>query len=263
MRPLVARHQHDRDLVVRPGARADAGVLAHRAEAAFGRGDQARREAPAALQRELGAVGVARWSRAPRRARPARPAGRPASRRSRAARRKRFSTIQPIGAASSRPRRPPRGDRNAGTAGSAGRRGRRRRCGCRGSARPGSASSSQTPSACEQALAGIGDGRGAAVEARLGEGLRAARGRSGRCCRPASPAASASRLPFRPAPTTARSNRSLSMRHRWQPPGLAATAAAAADPRQRPANRHLQPIGTHLAAVRSAIGAMPNGGWQQ
>src|SRR5215207_8276883 len=33
--------------------------------------------------------------------------------------------------------------------------------------------------------------------------------------RPASPAASANRLPFRPAPTTARSNRSPCMGHRW------------------------------------------------
>src|SRR5918993_4086446 len=33
--------------------------------------------------------------------------------------------------------------------------------------------------------------------------------------RPASPAASANRLPLRPAPTTARSNRSPCMGHRW------------------------------------------------
>ena len=43
VRPFVARDQHDRDLVVRPGARTDAGVLAHRAEAALGRGHQPRR----------------------------------------------------------------------------------------------------------------------------------------------------------------------------------------------------------------------------
>ena len=60
MRPLVARHQHDRDLIVRPGARADAGVLAHRAEAALGRGDQPRREPSAALERDLDLVGAAR-----------------------------------------------------------------------------------------------------------------------------------------------------------------------------------------------------------
>ena len=35
-----------------------------------------------------------------------------------------------------------------------------------------SASSGQTPSGCEQALAGIGDGGGAAVEACVGEGFQ-------------------------------------------------------------------------------------------
>ena len=52
-------HQHDRDLVVRPVARADASLLAHRAEAALGRGDQAGGDAPAALQEEAGARGPA------------------------------------------------------------------------------------------------------------------------------------------------------------------------------------------------------------
>jgi hypothetical protein len=54
----MARHQHDGDLVVRPGAGADAGLLAHGAEAALGRCHQTCREPPAALQRELGPVGI-------------------------------------------------------------------------------------------------------------------------------------------------------------------------------------------------------------
>jgi hypothetical protein len=60
VRLFVARHQHDRDLVVRPGARADPGLFAHRADPAFGRRDQPRGQAPAAPEREFGAVGIAR-----------------------------------------------------------------------------------------------------------------------------------------------------------------------------------------------------------
>ena len=136
MRPFVARHQHDRDLVVRPGARADAGLLAHRAEAAFGRRDEPRGEAPAALQRELGLVRRRGWSRSPRRARPARPAGRPP-----------VVAAWPRAGSGSR-RSSPSARRLAAVGGGfamiemqeqrarPGRRGRRRRCGCRGSARP-------------------------------------------------------------------------------------------------------------------------------
>src|SRR5258707_7225092 len=71
--------------------------------------------------------------------------------------------------------------------------------------------------------------------------------------RPASPAASANRLPFRPAPTMARSNRSLSIDHKWQLPVGAATAGA----RQSPENGAFRAIGTHLAAVRSKLGLRP------
>ena len=59
MRPLVARHQHDRDLAVGPGARADPGLFAHRADPAFGRRDQPSGETPAALQDEFGTVRIA------------------------------------------------------------------------------------------------------------------------------------------------------------------------------------------------------------
>ena len=76
---------------------ADAGLLAHRAETAFGRGDQPRVETPAALEDELGAVRIARGlDHLGRRHQFDRRQA--ASRRSIAARRKRFSTIQPIGA---------------------------------------------------------------------------------------------------------------------------------------------------------------------
>ena len=56
MRLGMVGHQDDRDLVVRPAARADAGLLAHRAEAALGRGDEAGGEAPATLQYQRGAT---------------------------------------------------------------------------------------------------------------------------------------------------------------------------------------------------------------
>jgi hypothetical protein len=59
MRQRVARHEHDRDLVVRPGACADAGILAHRTLAALGRGDQPRNETATAPQDEIDLVGRA------------------------------------------------------------------------------------------------------------------------------------------------------------------------------------------------------------
>ena len=59
MRQFMAGNHDDGDLIVRPGAGADAGILAHRAEAAFRRSDQSRRELPAALQHQLDLVGVA------------------------------------------------------------------------------------------------------------------------------------------------------------------------------------------------------------
>ena len=168
MRALVARHQHDRDLVVGPGARADAGLLAHGAEAAFGRRDQARRETPAALQREFGAVRVAvgldhfirrdqldlRAGRQPSQQGGAQEAvlDDPAHRRG----------LIALG-------RPPRDDRNAGTAGwpavvaGIGDADIENRLGLVGQFGPDAERR-------EKALAGIGDGGGAAVEAGVGEG---------------------------------------------------------------------------------------------
>ena len=55
----VMGHQDDRDLVVGPAACADAGLFAHRAEAALRRGDQPGGDAPSALQDEAGAIGPA------------------------------------------------------------------------------------------------------------------------------------------------------------------------------------------------------------
>ena len=225
MRPLVARHQHDRDLVVRPGARADAGLLAHGAEAAFGRGDQARREAPAALQHELGAVGIALGlDHLVRRHQLDLRAGRQPAQQGRAQEAVLDDPAHRRGVSPSARR--PRDDRNAGTAGSAGRRGRRRRCGCRGSARPG------RPARARRRAPRTGAGwcrrwrwcgRRSLRRCSDFSGTRSIRAVS----RPASPAASASRLPFRPAPTTARSNRSLSgWRHaalHGSRPGCAAT----------------------------------------
>src|SRR5436190_13281000 len=69
---------------------------------------------------------------------------------------------------------------------------------------------------------------------------------------PASPAARASRLPFRPAPTTARSNRSLSIDHKWQLLAGAATSGVA-----KPTKQGFCPIGTQLAAARSKAGLRP------
>src|SRR5215470_7592085 len=70
---------------------------------------------------------------------------------------------------------------------------------------------------------------------------------------PASPAASASRLPLRPAPTTARSNRSFSIRHKWQLPAEAATVDGA----QTPSNRAFPSTGTGLAPGASSRGSPP------
>src|SRR5260370_11551690 len=70
---------------------------------------------------------------------------------------------------------------------------------------------------------------------------------------PTSPAASANRLPLRPAPTMARSNRSLSIDHKWQLPAGAATT----DDRQSAENGTFRSIGTHLAAVWSKLGLRP------
>ena len=179
MRPFVARHQHDRDLVVGPGARADAGLLAHRAEAALGRRDQARRETPAALEHEFGAVRVAlgldhfirrdqldlraggqpsQQGRAqeavlddPAHRRAARALGGRLAMIEMQEQRARPAVVAGVGDADVEDR--------LGLVGQIGPDAERR----------------------EQALAGIGDGGGAAVEAGVGEGLRAARGRSGRC----------------------------------------------------------------------------------
>src|SRR5712664_3265071 len=59
MRALMARHQHDGDLVVGPGARADARILTHRSEATFGRSHQARLDTPAILEGEYRPMRIA------------------------------------------------------------------------------------------------------------------------------------------------------------------------------------------------------------
>ena len=169
MRALVARHQHDRDLAVGPGARADAGLLAHRAQAAFGRRDQARRETPAALERELGAVRVAvgldhfiRRDQLDLRAggQPSQQGGAqeavlddPSHRRGLGALGGRLAVIE-MQEQRARP---------AVVAG-VGDADVENRLGLVGQFGPDA-------KGCEQALAGIGDGGGAAVEACVGEGL--------------------------------------------------------------------------------------------
>ena len=116
MRLRVARHQHDGDLIVRPGARADAGILAHRAEAALGRGDEARRYMRPLFSLTRRVPGRARC-RALRRARSARPWDR-LSRRSRA-RAQEAVLDDPAHRGGSLPSPPLRHDRSAGKRGGA------------------------------------------------------------------------------------------------------------------------------------------------
>src|SRR4051812_11515675 len=90
-----------------------------------------------------------------------------------------------------------------------------------GSARP--ASSSPTPTAWNRrwlvwAIAVVGPSSPASVSDASGTRSISA------VSRPASPAASASRLPLRPAPTTARSNRFSAIRAKWQDAARSASA---------------------------------------
>ena len=59
VRALMARHQHQRDLAVGPGARADARLLAQGAEASLGRGDQPRDKLLPAFEAQIGTILIA------------------------------------------------------------------------------------------------------------------------------------------------------------------------------------------------------------